>query len=218
METTWPWKLQRFVLKKCGHSSKHRLILTVCFMALGSSVAGLSWHDEWTLHISHIRMWSRGRYENLLCSVLHLSLGKHQYLNLCVLKNAFYSVIFRNNSLILRLCLCWRVTEVCIWVIELIATWQWNVSHLFLFLKIFYFKTNTYFCPWFEYNLQTVNSVSGLSFHKENEQPESTSSSNISTASLLSDEDSPVFHRTKTVTFVDIETVASSSVGYYCGF
>ncbi|XP_051935103.1 nuclear mitotic apparatus protein 1 isoform X3 [Hippocampus zosterae] len=40
----------------------------------------------------------------------------------------------------------------------------------------------------------------------------STSSSSASTASTLSDEDSPVFHCTKKITFVDMHTVASSSV------
>ncbi|XP_049581588.1 nuclear mitotic apparatus protein 1 isoform X2 [Syngnathus scovelli] len=39
----------------------------------------------------------------------------------------------------------------------------------------------------------------------------STSTSSLSTASTLSDEDSPVFHRTKKIAFVDMHTVASSS-------
>ncbi|XP_019741453.1 nuclear mitotic apparatus protein 1 isoform X3 [Hippocampus comes] len=43
-------------------------------------------------------------------------------------------------------------------------------------------------------------------------QTASTSTSSASTASMLSDEDSPVFHRTKKITFVDMHTVASSSV------
>nr|XP_049581643.1 nuclear mitotic apparatus protein 1-like isoform X2 [Syngnathus scovelli]XP_049581644.1 nuclear mitotic apparatus protein 1-like isoform X2 [Syngnathus scovelli] len=39
----------------------------------------------------------------------------------------------------------------------------------------------------------------------------STSTSSLSTASTLSDEDSPVFHRTKKIAFVNMHTVASSS-------
>ncbi|MEQ2309438.1 hypothetical protein AMECASPLE_038663, partial [Ameca splendens] len=40
----------------------------------------------------------------------------------------------------------------------------------------------------------------------------STSTSNLSTSTSLSDDESPVFLRTQKVTFVDLETVASSSV------
>ncbi|XP_028320684.1 nuclear mitotic apparatus protein 1 isoform X1 [Gouania willdenowi] len=43
------------------------------------------------------------------------------------------------------------------------------------------------------------------------ERSETTSTSNVSTISSLSD-DSPVFHRAQKVTFVDVETVASSSL------
>ncbi|XP_034460610.1 nuclear mitotic apparatus protein 1 isoform X5 [Hippoglossus hippoglossus] len=43
------------------------------------------------------------------------------------------------------------------------------------------------------------------------ERSATTSTSNVSTMSSLSDEDSPVFHRTKKITFVDMHTVASSS-------
>ncbi|XP_019716739.1 nuclear mitotic apparatus protein 1 isoform X2 [Hippocampus comes] len=43
-------------------------------------------------------------------------------------------------------------------------------------------------------------------------QTASTSTSSVSTASIPSDEDSPVLHRTKKITFVDMHTVASSSV------
>nr|XP_046244742.1 nuclear mitotic apparatus protein 1 isoform X5 [Scatophagus argus] len=39
-----------------------------------------------------------------------------------------------------------------------------------------------------------------------------TSTSNVSTISSLSDDDSPVFHRRQKITFVDMQTVASSSV------
>uniref|UniRef100_A0A3B5B1N0 Nuclear mitotic apparatus protein 1 n=1 Tax=Stegastes partitus TaxID=144197 RepID=A0A3B5B1N0_9TELE len=39
-----------------------------------------------------------------------------------------------------------------------------------------------------------------------------TSTSNVSSVSLFSDDDSPVFRRTKKITFMDMETVASSSV------
>uniref|UniRef100_A0A3B4T457 Nuclear mitotic apparatus protein 1 n=1 Tax=Seriola dumerili TaxID=41447 RepID=A0A3B4T457_SERDU len=39
-----------------------------------------------------------------------------------------------------------------------------------------------------------------------------TSTSSVPTISSLSDEDSPVFHRTQKITFVDMQTVASSSV------
>ncbi|AWO99137.1 putative nuclear mitotic apparatus protein 1 [Scophthalmus maximus] len=44
------------------------------------------------------------------------------------------------------------------------------------------------------------------------ERSATTSSSNVSTISSLSDDESPVFHRTQKITFVDMQTVASSSV------
>ncbi|XP_060929744.1 nuclear mitotic apparatus protein 1 [Limanda limanda] len=43
------------------------------------------------------------------------------------------------------------------------------------------------------------------------DQSSTTSTSNVSTISSLSDEDSPVFHRRKRITFQDMHTVASSS-------
>nr|XP_061797088.1 nuclear mitotic apparatus protein 1-like [Nerophis lumbriciformis] len=48
--------------------------------------------------------------------------------------------------------------------------------------------------------------------HELLERTASTSTSNASTVSSLSDEDSPMFHRTPKVTFLDVHTVASSSV------
>ena len=46
------------------------------------------------------------------------------------------------------------------------------------------------------------------------DRSETISSSNVSTISSLSDEDYPVFHRAEKVTFLDMETVASSSARY----
>lgn len=50
------------------------------------------------------------------------------------------------------------------------------------------------------------------------ERSATTSSSNVSTISSLSDDESPVFHRTQKITFVDMQTVASSSVRYESAF
>eukprot|EP00064_Thunnus_orientalis_P020466 superscaffoldBa00005639_g20602 len=44
------------------------------------------------------------------------------------------------------------------------------------------------------------------------DRPVTTSTSNASSSSVFSDDESPMFHRTQKITFVDMQTVASSSV------
>lgn len=57
--------------------------------------------------------------------------------------------------------------------------------------------------------------ISGLPAAREIfEQSPTTSSSNMSTISSISDDESPMFRRTQKITFVDMKTVASSSVRY----
>lgn len=81
---------------------------------------------------------------------------------------------------------------------------------------------------WFEFNMQALKFVKyistcilGLPVSREvfeRSPTTSTSTSNASTISSLSDDESPVFRRTQKITFVDLQTVASSSVRYCTHF
>lgn len=106
-------------------------------------------------------------------------------------------------------------------------------SHLFFFNFLVICHINRQWCHTqcyntgflFDFNMEAIKSqkvplwISDLPVACDVfERSETTSSSNVSTISSLSDDESPVFHRRQKVAFVDMQTVASSSVGYECGF
>ncbi|XP_077468455.1 nuclear mitotic apparatus protein 1 isoform X1 [Stigmatopora argus] len=75
------------------------------------------------------------------------------------------------------------------------------------------FIMESFGCVYLKSGLDTYLAKRHLSVHHETlDRTTSTSLSNTSTVSSLSDEDSPVFHLTPKVPFLDIHTVASSSV------